>query len=573
MTAVEFYKSFNQSISPINISDQLIDVNITISFNIKANGIVLKNCTFKKPVIFEKIDLNCGIKFIDCTFESTLSINNCSASNYDNVFNLDGNHIEISNTKINGFHFNGNNRIERGVKICDKSVIDFLKITSLYCNKGSFVIYDSTIKTLFDVSQGNFSGSIEVREQSIIKCKVRFENVTAGSFAFTDSNFEKDVHIWAGKIGALIFNDGIFYDDLYIKAVPISGGLTIIGTEYKKSISFTFDDSPAGKFGSIKTIYIASGKFGEPLNINGSNSQISDVKINFSKKLEGAIYFNSCNLLSSKLTGDNYSGNLVFNHCNFNKLSLEFFYNYATISIISAKAFDEHSEIEIAHSNLGKTHFLNMFFNTFEKISVYNSVLTEIITSNVKWFDHNNLNPKLSPETDDYTYKREIYRQLKYALEKQGNKIESLKFRSLEISAFKSELFSKHRYFIKRIFNNDRFILWLGQTNNFGLNWFKPVLLFLGFSLLFYFLITIGVSEKLFYSINLSYSSFKITFEELGKYFYAYPQLMNPVHAIDRIFSDHVAFSFPVHLFDFLLKVFLAFFIFQIISAFRKFMK
>lgn len=572
MTSIEFANILKQAGNLAEISNQEIRSRVEIQFNLTPAGVIIENCVFKEDVLIKNANLNCGLKIINCRFEKTLTFESCNAINYDHDFNYDGYHLEFSTTQINGLYFVGNNQIERGVRINNKSIIGKLLVNSINSNKGSFAIHDSIIENQFDISQGNFSGSVEVRNKSTIKAKTRFENVISGTLTFTDSIFESDIHIWSGKTGSLIFNNGVFYDDLHITALPIAGFLTIIGTEFKKSILFTINDLTNRKVGSIAKIYIASCKFSESLIINGDNIQIDNLDIHLSKQLEGALYFNSCNFLNSELSGDNYSGNLVFGDCLFNYLSFNSIYNYSTISIISGKAFGDNPSITITNSNLGKTHFFNMLFNSFAKISIFNSVLTEIITANVAWFDEAKLNPDVASESADFAQKREIFRQLKYSLERQGNRIESLKFKSLEISAFKKELFSSKKWY-NQLFNNDRFVLWLGQTNNFGLNWIKPVFLILGFGLIFYFLIVVGISDKLDYCLNFNSLSLKNTINELLKNFYSFPQLMNPVNNIENTFPDVSHLSFIVHLFDYLLKIFLAFFIFQIISAFRKFMK
>jgi hypothetical protein len=167
---------------------------------------------------------------------------------------------------------------------------------------------------------------------------------------------------------------------------------------------------------------------------------------------------------------------------------------------------------------------------------------------------------------------KEIYRQLKYALEKQGNRISSLRFKALEMKTYKQETFIKVKWY-KRIFNVDRFVLWVGQSNDFGMNWLKPVLLAIGFSLLFHFLIIVGISDKLTYSPNLSFQSIETTWNVYRENLSSLPQLMNPTHLLSRIYPNNSNLNFNVHLLDYLLKVILAFFIFQTVSAFRKYVK
>jgi len=457
MTATKFISEITKSGNLIKISGETIPEQVVIRKNLIAKGIIIENCVFENGFIIENVDLNFGIKLIGCDFKKNFSINNCRSTKYDQEFNYDGYHLEFKNTKIEGLFFNGNNQIERGIRICEKSIVRTIQVRTLISNKGSFDVNDSTVERLFDIGQAQLKDSVSIRNNSIIDAKVRFENITCGSIVFTESNFKKDIHLWAGKIGSLTFNDGVFDDDLSITAVPITSYLTVIGADFKKSISFTIQDDKNNKTGSLTKIYIQSGKFGEQFIINGSNCQIEELTIDTSKQLEGDLYFNSCNILLAKLSGNNYQSNIVFNHSCFNNLNFDFFNNYSTLSLISIKGFNPDSEFSIVHSNLGKTQFFNAFLDTFDKIRIYNSVFTEIIVANVKWFKDKNLNPSISVSSEEYTYKKEIYRQIKYALEKQGDRITSLRFKALEISAFKKESFAKVKWY-KKILGIDRFI-------------------------------------------------------------------------------------------------------------------
>jgi len=464
MTGNQFISWIISQGNQITLSGQTITDQVNLRSNIISDGVIIKDCIFEKGVFFENIDLNCGIRFVKCTFKKNLSVNKCQAQKYDQVFNFDGYHLDFRYTKINGLYFNYVNQLELGIRICEKSIINRLQISTLVAKKGGVFINDSTVENSFDIRQATLNNEVSIYGNSIIDSKVRFENINCGSIVFNDSHFKRDIHIWAGKVGSLTFKDGIFDDDLSISAVPISSYLMVIGTDFKKSISFTIQDDTNNKTGSLTKVYIQSGKFGEQFIINGSNSQIEELTIDASKQLEGDLYFNSCNILLTKLSGNNYKSNIVFNHTCFNRLNFDFFNNYSTLSLISIKAFNSNSEFSVAHSNLGKTHFFNAFLDTFDKIRIYNSVLIEIIVANVKWFKDKNLNPSISASSEEFTYKKEIYRQIKYALEKQGDRITSLRFKSLEMSAFKKESFAKVKWY-KKILSIDRFILWLGQTN------------------------------------------------------------------------------------------------------------
>ena len=140
------------------------------------------------------------------------------------------------------------------------------------------------------------------------------------------------------------------------------------------------------------------------------------------------------------------------------------------------------------------------------------------------------------------------------------------------MAEFKRDSFSNVSWW-KRIFSIDRFILWVGQTNSFGQNWFKPAILAIVFTVVFYTMFIVGLSERLSFTINLSPESVLVTIDEFIKHSYALPQLLNPAHNLKKVFSDYSQIGFIVHFWDSILRIVLAFFIFQIVSAFRKYMK
>ncbi len=574
MNEADFEDLMLQKGTPLEIKGHSIEDQVNLTENIIATGVIIENCTFHETVSFNKINLNYGIIFKNCIFKKGLHIIECQSKNYSREFNRDNFHLKFTNTTIDELFFKSNNDIERGIIINEDSKINKLEIDSICCIKGGFFIYNSIINDHLDIHFANMSDNFSIREKSIVNALMRLDKISANSLVFTDSIFNENIHIWAGSIKSLIFNDGIFKDDLFITGVKIHNSLTIIGTQFEKSINFKLFDEDNDKTGNLSKIYIKSGKFGEQFIVNGNDYEIEEITFNTSKQLEGDIYLNSSKIKKAKISGNNYNSNIIFNQCDFNQLHFDSFYNYSNISIISTKSYGENPNLTIQNSNLGTMHLFNVLLDSFHKISIHNSVLTDIIIANVQWFSNEQLNSGDPNSKHSYKQKKEIYRQLKYVLEKQGNRIASLHFKGLEMKTFKKESFVEIKWY-KRIFNIDRFVLFVGQTNDFGLNWFKPVLFAIGFSIFFHFLIVIGISDKLNYAFlpNLSckslYDTYNIYIDNLNKL----PQLMNPTHILKRVFPCKADISFTVHTLDYLLKIILAFFIFQIISAFRKYIK
>lgn len=572
ISAKEFIQEITKEADIVLVENVSVKEMIDLDgINLSSNGIELKNCTFEHPVIFENINFNAGIKFRRCRFLESISFNSCKATGVNNDFNFEGYHFDFQNTEIGELYFIFDNVFERGLRINRGSDIGKIELEGVQVVTGGMEISASKIRDGFTIRKCSFGSSVTIKENTEIKSKVRFDNLVTHSLNFLDSNFEKDVHIWSGKIQSLVFNDGCFDDDIYIKGVKIPNRMSIIGTVFKRTVNIDIVDGTNDLVGNLSEVYIRSIKCDEQLTVNGNIEPIDKVQINCSKKLEGTFVFNSCDIKVATLTGSNYTGDITFDGCLFQSLQMESLKNYFNISFLAISSFGEGPEIFINRSTLGRMSLFNADLSTFQKISIHNSVLTELIAVNVKWFKDKALNPA-EFEVNNHTQRREVYRQIKYALESQGNKIDSLTFKALEMKANKKEVFQKVKWRVK-IFNKDRFILWLAQSNNYGQHWVKPLLILLVMALVFHFLIIVGVSDKLEYSFNITWDSTKITFVEYFDNFKSYFQIMNPTHSLIKVFPKVKEIGGMVYFYDYVFRLVFAFLVFQIIVAFRKYAK
>lgn len=147
--------------------------------------------------------------------------------------------------------------------------------------------------------------------------------------------------------------------------------------------------------------------------------------------------------------------------------------------------------IYIDDSNFGKAQFFQVDFRSFERIVFGNTILTEIATSNVKWFEPAQLADgtistaqsklKTTIKKKDYTVvklaresirelnsRREIYRQLKYAAQKQGDIPLSHEFQRQEMEYYKEV--TRHEKPRKA---SEFIIMYASQGNNFRQSWMR----------------------------------------------------------------------------------------------------
>jgi hypothetical protein len=215
--------------------------------------------------------------------------------------------------------------------------------------------------------------------------------------------------------------------------------------------------------------------------------------------------------------------------------------------------------------------FFDFSFKSFKEIKIENTYLSEIVPTNVEWFEDHQL------AEIELKQKRELYRQLKLATEKQSDRVSALHFQAEEMTVHKKIISiqknsfweSKNGDFWKKL--NDNFSLWTGKTNDFGQNWIKPFGLSVISTLVFYVFVIIAYSKNLqFWDIALCQHEWNHFFSELYKHSKILAQMFNPTFSSKAILEDTSAWAYvllEIH------RIFLGFFIFQTINAFRKFFK
>ncbi len=435
----------------------------------------------------------------------------------------------------------------------------------------------------------------------------------------------------------------MFKKNVFLSHINWQGTLSIKDSEFKESLKITLLDNIIEETYNL-SIEVESTKFEKSLNIERVSDiidenihSIQSFVVNASSKLSGSINvknvsidkadfkgnftkdtnmvfdnirYNSINfngnlqkdgsiiLKNTKSNEVNLEGNLqkdatlLFDVLNTNSLSFQNFVNQGNIQFNSLKPLsDKPKKITIIDSDLGNTRFFNAKFNRFKAILIYHANLSQIVSADCKWFAYEQLELKKTDSTEKpFEVQREVFRQLKYAMEKQGDRIQSLVFKQYEMQSYRSYLESlvtkpdsdkknpvKH---IKKILywlnlkfgNKERIILTLGSTNDFGQNWVKPIKYLLGFSLFFYCLIVLSIHTTLVPSCK--FEDLKSCFCNLTHDFKLFPQMLNPTLTISKMEGIEIEkkdISGWTHTFDFIHKIVLSFFIYQIITAFRKY--
>ncbi|MCB9262550.1 MAG: hypothetical protein H6607_09270 [Flavobacteriales bacterium] len=289
------------------------------------------------------------------------------------------------------------------------------------------------------------------------------------------------------------------------------------------------------------------------LNIN--------VSIDFSKQTDELLTINDSILNSLSLTGtaegkvtiENTRINNIYIH-DYNSLNETFLYNISP--------YLKASKFEIRKSNMDNTWFDNIDFNSYKILSFYRTRFAKASFTSCNFPSDNLTFEKFKtlknihyPDQKPQNYFKDQYEtflQLRKSLENSGNYYEAQK-----LGAISKESLRK----IAGLSYWDKFILWVSRySNNHGLSIKGPFVCILIFSIIFYIIYLMSLG-RIFISTNFDWNL-------VGYYF----SFLDLTHKKDFLVPKTELNGWSVTM-DFLNKVIVGFFIFQFISAFRKYYK
>lgn len=253
------------------------------------------------------------------------------------------------------------------------------------------------------------------------------------------------------------------------------------------------------------------------------------------------------------LTGSLKNSTLIFLGLIIDRILIHDFINDGKLRYNDVR-LSEGGEGEILRSQLSKAEFNYIDFSKANKFKIYLSNITEIVINNTIF--PTNI---IGKDEDDLHGIREIYRQLKNAAGKQGDRIYELYYEKLEMMAFQKTLVGSNNW-------NDKIIFWTNkESNDFGQDWIRAGSLLLIICL------------YLFCAIKLTLTNMHFdqppTFRHLAQFINF---ILNPLHKFDDIFSSNYKDIDPIPLgfaeiLDALSRLFSGYMLFQILRAFRKY--
>lgn len=342
------------------------------------------------------------------------------------------------------------------------------------------------------------------------------------------------------------------------------------------------------------TIKISGGNFDKLIVGSGSKSKIKELSFDL-RKTKGSIQIGptaTMEELSFYRSSSDIS--ISIEDINVNYLSIHRFRNDKAFRILGLKPLEIDqlpTEFSIVESYLGKSEFYSIDLDKFDRVNILNSHIVDCSFVNMTWTnrikcfkgrrvfrtpeeiqleekitkieDLENMNDVEKEEflreptvIDYYTSKREVYRQIKYALSKQGDAINEQKFHSLELRTYDNTLHGFGSLGTKIIL---RLSFWL---SDFGQSFARPLLgLFIGHWILTILLIKVNPSDNLLISFDYAnYEGFKLGFEY-------YFKLINPLR------RNEIEINGYATLIDILMRVWSSYMIYNIIRATRRFIK
>jgi hypothetical protein len=522
----------------------------------------IKKIVFNERVVIRDAEINSGIFFIDCEFKKGIVFHNVKSTKYSSSYNSKNSSVLFSNCiastiifEVNCF-FDRKITIENDCRILEK--ID-LKLTKIV-NAG-FSIQESTINYI-DISNSEFE--INFSNSTFLK-SVRVDSLK-GNVALISNEFSGWLKFWNLECNfSFTLNKNTFKDKFNIDGSRIKN-LSIHGDAFDKKAELENRDLSGNNLETyLNQIYITEAKFTEGFDFNGLGKSIEKITLPITPEFVGVLKFVGWKVDMPHVSGVNQNLKLLFKNMSFRFFTIYDFTNYSDISFDKCNGFGDCT-LNLSDCDLGTTKFNEFDFDSFIKIRIDNATLDKIKPTSSNWFKEEALEigDGTLTKQEEFKRKREIYRQIKQALKNNGNQIDSLIFQAREMSSYRNELKNSKKYKWA-----DRIVMTVSRSNDYGLNWGKPVIIVLAVTFIIYIILLPYLSNKIAYSLSFTLEDFKNTEDAFYSNLKTFWQLFNPIRKMDDTFGK--VDSGWIYCLDLLHRIFLGIMIFQIIKAFRKY--
>ena len=416
---------------------------------------------------------------------------------------------------------------------------------------------DEVIKTIGN--GGRFHNIHFIREFSLSS-----DESVHDKLSFTNCVFDKKFSLSLMKFEQLTFRDCIFQDELYLGTIE----------------TIQADGSNAG----WKGVEFSDCEINGPMPID--NCKINEFRFNSSKinhcyfrsseveflKLAGSVFnrfaFEQAEEIDSapgrsaikhvQIGGALEDSNISFIDTVIEKISLLGIVNFGLLRFTNVNFHSPDASFLIKNSDIGNTFFSQIDFSRLKRFQVIRSNVSGIKTAGVIWPKEisGGKNVYIGGDRDGETLhfeQRDLYRQLKYAMESQCDRVQALEFQEREMRFLFKDL---------KMTDPDWWAVGFSQiTSDHGRNWFKPFFQLVVASFLFFFPIMM--------LLGTSY-----TFDVPGYHFLSeWMHFMNPLQFdfITELVESGKHESRIALILFMLWKTVFFLWVYQIIAAFRKY--
>lgn len=281
---------------------------------------------------------------------------------------------------------------------------------------------------------------------------------------------------------------------------------------------------------------------------NGENKEIiSKFSIFTYSNYKCDYYIRNAKVNTFNLRGELKDSSLTITQVDIFTGLIDVFSNYGFLKFNAVKPLNDKSLLILKNSNLGSALISSCNFQLFKRVIIHNSVLIDLLSVNTEWCINNNI------ESLNISAHRENYRQLKLIAKRNENIPLQHYFEKVEMTSYLKQLRTEKTNKI------DRIVLFTNSlSNDFGLNWLRAFYWLIGTSILFYSGIKMSTGQTHWKS--------SLFLSEVGKYL----SFISPVHDFDKLFNTKNYSGSAIFL-DAVSRIVGAYFIYQFISAFRKY--
>lgn len=579
----------------------------------KATSLHIQDSNFTKPFYLKNVDLKKGIFFEGCTFQYDIKLENLTSSAIESSSGIEPRNIHFKNCTFERTVIVKKSTLSHNIEFDDCKFNAVAALDGIVSENGGLQISSShyiaglyiencVLKNDIKVHQSTVFEIIAIRSSKMRSLDLNKKNTFSGGCQIYHCNFEEHI----------MLQDSIFQGMVnLVHCKTVSQGLYLFSSQFEKGIWVDYrkrksDGSKLITEYHIQGCSFASGFFvmGNPGNY-AERSIIDRISLHLSANLSGNMNFNDLDVNTIDIQGFNNGTNISFNNLAVGELVIREMINQGGLIFSGLRATKRErpdqneplllrsNYIEIANSNLGKALFFQTDLSSFDMIRMHNILLTEISFSSVVWFHPYRLetehlaelknqlkitkrkgNIAEVSEARQMLYQklaeiREIYRQLKFSAQKQGDIPLSLEFQRHEMHYYKKSVAVN-----RPIRWSEYLILISSMSNDFGQSWLRALL---G---LFIFSIISFLPVAFFSSKHLDYNHFLDSIDDIPANINAirdnlkmWAILVNPAHRTKDLNDNIDEFPSVLYLFDLFSRIGISYFLFQMISAFRKFSK